>query len=72
MPRSRSKTIARPWRRMTGLLLTLLLLISMTGCSKHFVVIKGGETVVVSKETIDHLYSDNERLLLALKECRGE
>lgn len=50
----------------------LLLLICTTGCAKHFVVIKGEETVVVPKSTLDTLYSDNERLLQALEDCQGK
>lgn len=64
---------ARPWRKTTALLLTLLLLSSMTGCLKsspHIVVVEGEELITVRKSTIDRLYSDNERLLQALKDCR--
>lgn len=64
--------LAARWRRATAWASLLLLLISTTGCAKHFVVIKGEETVVVPKATLDQLYSDNERLLQALEECQGK
>ena len=51
--------------------LMLLLLLSMTGCaSPSAVVIPGGETITVQKGTLDDLYSDNEALLKALKQCK--
>jgi len=34
-------------------------------------VIQGEELVTVKKSTIDNLYSDNERLLRALGQCRS-
>jgi hypothetical protein len=52
-----------------ALVLTLLLLISMTGCSKPYVVVDGNEMVTVKKSTLDTLYSDNERLLKAVEDC---
>ena len=54
----------------TALLLMLLLLISMTGCSGRYVVIQGEETVTVKKATLDNLHSDNEQLLRALMKCQ--
>ncbi len=57
-------------RHASPLLLMLLLLSSMTGCSPHLVVIPGGETITVQKQTLDTLYQDNENLLRALQECR--
>jgi len=66
-----SRPNARRWKKMTAVL-TLLLLISMTGCSKHLVVVDGTETVTVKKSTIDNLYSDNEQLIKALIECKGK
>lgn len=47
----------------------LLLLISMIGCNRHYVVVSGDETITVKKSTVDNLYSDNERLLKALEQC---
>jgi hypothetical protein len=58
------------WRRGMALLSMLLLLICMTGCHKRYVVVPGGETITISKATLDTLYNDNERLLQALKECQ--
>jgi len=58
------KGVVRHLRRVTAIVLLLLLLTSMTGCNKHFVVIKGTETVVVPKAILDQLLSDNEQLLL--------
>ena len=57
---------------MMALGLMLLLLISMTGCASPLaVVIPGGESIPVQKQTLDNLYSDNEALLKALKECKS-
>lgn len=56
--------------RRTALLLMLLPLISMTGCSGHYVVIQGEETLTVKKSTLDNLHSDNEQLLRALMKCQ--
>ncbi len=54
---------------VTGLM--LLLLLNMTGCaSPSVVVIPGGESITVQKQTLDNLYSDNEALLKALKQCK--
>ena len=66
-----SKPPAGLWLKMTALLLTLLLLTSTTGClrSSRYIVVEGEEMISVRKETLDRLYSDNERLLRALKEC---
>ncbi len=58
------------WPATIAPALMLLLLISMTGCASHSVVIPGGETVTVQKATLDNLYSDNEALLAALRYCR--
>ena len=52
-------------------ILMLLLLISMTGCSKRYVVVNGGERVTITKESLDKLYQDNELLLKALETCRA-
>ena len=49
----------------------LLLLISMTGCNRRYVVVNGDETVQVKKGELDRLYSDNENLLKALEQCRA-
>lgn len=61
----------RVWRKMTVLVLMLLPLISMTGCSARYVVVQGEETINVKKSTLDNLYSDNERLLKAVEQCRA-
>jgi len=53
------------------MLLMLLLLISMTGCNRRYVVVNGDETVQVKKGELDRLYSDNENLLKALEQCRA-
>lgn len=53
-------------------IVVVVLLLSLSGCAKHFVVIKGEETVVIPKATLDTLYSDNERLLQALEDCQGK
>ena len=66
-----SRPSAMPWRKTTLLLLTLLPPISMIGCSARYVVVDGEQTITVKKSAIDNLYSDNERLLKALEECRG-
>lgn len=73
------KTTYRPhgkrWRRATGMLLTLVWLTSMTaltGCSpQNLVVVRGSEKIQVTKEMVDQLYSDNERLIKALTDCQG-
>jgi hypothetical protein len=65
-----SKKTGKLWLLTTALVLTLLLLTSMTGCAKRYVVVNGDETVQVKKSTLDNLYSDNELLLKALEECR--
>ena len=57
-------------REMLQLLL-LITLISTTGCSRHFVVVDGGDDTTVKKSELDRLYQDNELLLKALEECRG-
>ena len=61
----------RRWPAMAASALMLLSLSSMTGCaSPSVVIIPGGETVTVQKQTLDNLYSDNEALLKALGKCR--
>ncbi len=66
---SRPNGSGSPLMMVTGLM--LLSLLSMTGCaSPSAVVIPGGETITVQKQTVDNLYSDNEALLKALQECR--
>ena len=53
--------------------LMLYLLISMTvlsGCSKNMVVIRGTEKITLTKEEVDQMYSDNERLIKALQNCQ--
>lgn len=66
-----SNNTVNVWRMIPVLMSMLWLLISMIGCSERYVVIHGEETVTVKKATLDNLYSDNERLLRALAECRG-
>lgn len=51
--------------------LTLILLISTTGCNRRYVVVDGGETVTVKKGDLDRIYQDNENLLKALEQCRA-
>ena len=65
------KRCVKTWR--VGILTVLLplLLNSMAGCSPRYVVIDGQETMTISKQVVDRLYQDNERLLKALKECRA-
>ena len=53
------------------MLSALAMLISMTGCSRRFVVVDGGATATIKKSELDRLYQDNELLLKALEECRG-
>lgn len=61
-------------RRLTMAVMISMLLwpISMTGCSKRYVVVEGEETVVVRKAMIDQLLMDNELLLKALEECQNK
>lgn len=66
-----SRLNARPWPKTILLLLLLPVLISMTGCSGRYVVVAAEEQITLPKGTVDMLYSDNERLLKALEECRG-
>lgn len=61
--------LVKHWQVRTAALLMLLLLISMIGCNRHYVVVSGDETITVKKSTVDNLYSDNERLLKALEQC---
>lgn len=69
------KRISRPTARRLAkeilLLSALITLISMTGCSRRYVVVKGDETVPVKKSELDRLYQDNELLIKALEECRN-
>jgi len=67
----KTTSYGRPWRRMTLLLCMVLLDLSMTACTKHYVVVPGGETVTIQKQELDQLYSDNEALLKALEECKA-
>jgi hypothetical protein len=55
---------------MMVMLSMLMLLISMTGCGKRYIVIDGTETISVKKSTVDNLYQDNELLLQALEKCQ--
>lgn len=67
MSRSSGKRLSREI-----LLLSLLaLLISMTACSRRYVVVDGGETIQVKKSDLSRLQQDNELLLKALEECRS-
>ena len=66
-----SRITARRLAREILLLSALATLISMTGCSRPFVVVDGGATVTIKKSELDRLYQDNELLLKALEECRG-
>jgi hypothetical protein len=47
------------------------MLISMTGCSRRYVVVDGGDKVSVPKGELDRLYQDNELLMKGLEECRS-
>lgn len=62
------------WRKATALLLTLCWLTSMTaltGCSaQNLVVVRGDKQITVTAAMIDQLYSDNERLIRAIEQCR--
>jgi len=51
--------------------LMLLLLISMTGCNRRYVVVNGSEKVTITKESLDKMYQDNELLLKVLEQCRA-
>jgi len=66
-----SRTTAKRLAMEMWLVLTLASLISMTGCSRRFVVVNGDETIQVKKGELDRLYQDNENLLKALEECRS-
>lgn len=66
-----SRNTARRLARGILLLLALATLISMTGCSRRYVVVDGGDMVQVKKGDLDQLYRDNEDLLQALEECRS-
>jgi hypothetical protein len=65
------KMLAKRWRRVTLTVLPFLLLTSMTACSTRYVVVHGDETVIVKKVDWDTMYSDNERLIQALLECKA-
>ena len=54
---------------MILVLLLLLMLISMTGCSRY-VAVNGDEMVSVKKGELEQLHSDNELLIQAVKECQ--
>ncbi len=65
------KIYARRWRTIIAALLTALLLTSTTGCATRYVLVDATEKITVSKQTIDNLYNDNERLLEALQKCQA-
>jgi hypothetical protein len=54
-----------------ALLLALASLISMTGCSRRYVVVDAGKPANVTQGEVDQLHQDNELLLKALEDCRG-
>jgi hypothetical protein len=56
------------------LLVVSLLLISLIGCGKHYVIdpIDGGKTITITVSEYDRLFSSNERLLQALDECQND
>ena len=66
-----SRATARRLAKEILLLLALATLISMTGCSRRYVVVDGDAQVSVKKSELDRLYQDNELLLKALEDCRG-
>lgn len=65
------KNCGRPWWRLLLLLCLAFCLTSMTGCPKSYVVVPGNETVTITKQELDRIYSDNEALIAALKSCKG-
>ena len=69
---SMSKRCGKPWKVVILSALLLLSLISATGCGQRYVVVQGGEKVLVEKAAIDKLYQDNELLTQALIECMGK
>jgi len=66
-----SRNSAKRLAKEILLLSILASLISMTACSRRYVVVEGGETTQVKKADLDRLYQDNELLLKALEECRS-
>ena len=69
--RKKTTSFGKPWLKTTLLPCMALLLISMTGCAKHYVIVPGGQTVTISKQELDQLHSDNEALLKALDQCKS-
>lgn len=65
------KNFGRTLRLLTLLLSLVFCLTSMTGCPKSYVIVPGSETVTVTKQELDRVYSDNEALISALKTCKG-
>ena len=59
-----------PWDRTMAVLCLLVLLSSMTGCGRKFVLVDSSQPVTTTKAELDRLYSDNEALLAALKACK--
>jgi hypothetical protein len=54
------------------MLWALASLISMTGCSRRYVVVDANKPATnVTQGEVDRLYQDNEQLLNALEECRS-
>jgi hypothetical protein len=66
-PKRNSKPSASLLPMVTLLASLLLCLISMTGCGKHYIIKPGSDTVTITKEELDRLYSDNEACLKALE-----
>lgn len=66
-PKRNFKPSASLLPRMMLLASLLLFLTSMTGCSKHYVIKPGSDTVTITKQELDRLYSDNEACLKALE-----
>lgn len=67
--KTRLKSFVKP-SQMTMLLVFLgASMISMTGCSKRYVVVDGTEKVSLMKSELDKLYTSNEQLLKALELC---
>lgn len=64
------KSFVKPSQRVIVMICLGLLLTSMTGCSKRYVVTPGNTPVVITKEALNQLYTDNEQLLKALEECQ--
>lgn len=66
-----SRNTAKRLARQILLLSALVMLISMTGCSRRYVTVNGDETVPVKKGELDRMYQDKELVLKELEECRG-